>query len=256
MPSEPDPVETTPQGVAPLTFNGRVAWVTGAARGIGLRVSETLAQLGARVVGIDVQGSDALNAIATRAIELNVADVQAVRSAAEDTERAGLAPDVVVNNAGVTRDGVVWKLSEEAWDTVIDVNLKGAFAVMQAAIPLMRTHGRGGSIVNIASINGVRGKAGQSNYCASKAGLIGLTKAVAREVGRFNIRANAVAPGLVDTEMTRALPAEIRERALAETQLNRFVTLDDVARAVAFLASDWAEGITGQVVHVDAGQLI
>ncbi|MCA8912394.1 MAG: SDR family oxidoreductase, partial [Planctomycetes bacterium] len=154
-----------------------------------------------------------------------------------------------------TRDGVVWKLSDEDWRSVIDVNLTGAFHLLRESVPLMRALGRG-NIVNIASINGERGKFGQANYSASKAGLIGLTKSAARDCGRFGIRVNAVAPGLVDTEMTRVLPAEVRQRAVNESVLGRISSPLDVANCVMFLASAMAQQITGQVIRVDGGQYI
>ncbi|HEX7193172.1 MAG TPA: SDR family NAD(P)-dependent oxidoreductase [Thermoanaerobaculia bacterium] len=163
--------------------------------------------------------------------------------------------DVLVHTAGVSRDAVVWKLPVEDWDLVHDVNLRGAFLLMRHAIPIMRERG-GGSIVLIGSINGSRGKRGTSAYSASKAGLIGLMRSVAREVGRFGIRVNVVEPGWVRTPLTDSLPAQLREAALAETALGELVEPADVAEMVAFLASDRARRITGQVFRVDAGQFI
>jgi NAD(P)-dependent dehydrogenase (short-subunit alcohol dehydrogenase family) len=160
---------------------------------------------------------------------------------------------VLVNAAGINRDAVVWKLSDEAWDSVIDVNLSGAFRMTRAVAPLMRGRDRG-VIVNIASINGLRGKVGLANYSASKGGLIAMTRTVARELGRFSVRVNAIAPGFIDTPMTQAVSDEIRAAAVAETTLGRMGTPIDVANAVLFLASPLAAHITGHVLVVDGGQ--
>ncbi|MBZ0136824.1 MAG: SDR family oxidoreductase [Planctomycetes bacterium] len=233
-------------------FSGRVVWITGAARGIGLTCAEAFHARGARVVGIDVKPGTSLAKYA-RAVELNIADPKAVAAAGAELASDNLAPDVLVNNAGITRDGVMWKLQTEDWTQVLDVNLNGAFYMMREAVPLMRSAG-GGAIVNITSINGERGKFGQTNYSAAKAGLIGLTKSGAREGGRFGIRVNAVSPGMIETELAADLPATIRDAALAETALGRLGATEDVANAVLFLASPLAAHITGQVIRVDGGQ--
>jgi acetoacetyl-CoA reductase/3-oxoacyl-[acyl-carrier protein] reductase len=238
-----------------LDFTGRAAWVTGAARGIGLACARALAMRGARVAGLDLKLSPELLQVAPDSRELNVADAGAVAKLAAELADAGLAPEILVNNAGITRDGVLWKLSPQEWSSVLDVNLTGAFNLMHEAVPLMRAAGRG-SVVNITSINGERGKFGQSNYSAAKAGLIGLTKAAAREAGRFGIRVNAVAPGMVETEMAQALPPEVKQRAVDESVLGRIAQPDDVANCVLFLASPLAAHITGQVIRVDGGQYI
>jgi len=167
----------------------------------------------------------------------------------------GAAPVVLVNNAGITRDRTLMKMSAEEWSQVMDVNLTGAFNLIRAVAPGMAGAG-GGAIVNITSINGIRGKIGQGNYAASKAGLIGLTRTAARELGRKGITVNAVAPGMVMTEMARNLPPEILQRAIDETALGWLARPEDIAAAVSFLASDAARAITGQVLQVDAGQLI
>jgi 3-oxoacyl-[acyl-carrier protein] reductase len=235
---------------------GRVAWVTGAARGIGLACAQQLAACGARVVGFDLSAGEQLRAVARRVVEADVSDFTAVASAAQQLAESGLTPDIIVNNAGITRDRVLWKLTEADWDSVMDVNLKGAFNVMRHAVPLMRAAGRGGSIINISSINGERGKFGQAAYSASKAGLIGLTKSAARELGRDGIRVNAVAPGMLVTGMTQDIPPEARMKALEESLLGRLAQPDDIAHAVLFLATPLAAHITGQVIRVDGGQYL
>lgn len=233
----------------PLDLSGRVAWVTGAARGIGLACVQLLQAHGATVVALDLQPGPT-----GRALALDVADSRAVNEVAARLAAEGLMPDLLVNNAGVTRDAVLWKLSDEDWATVMRVNLDGAFHLTRACTPLMRQ--KGGSIVNVASINGERGKFGQSNYCASKAALIGFTKAAARELGRFGVRVNAVAPGMVETAMTEGVPPEARQRALDETLLGRLAQPADIANAVLFLCSRLAGHITGQVLRVDGGQYL
>jgi NAD(P)-dependent dehydrogenase (short-subunit alcohol dehydrogenase family) len=163
-------------------------------------------------------------------------------------------PDILVNNAGITRDGVVWKLRDEDWSAVLDVNLTGVFRMTRACVPHMRQR-RLGTIVNIASINGLRGRFGQANYAASKGGMIAFTRAVAREVGREGIRVNAVAPGFIETPLTAALPDAVRQQSVSEVVLGRLGVPADVAGAVVFLASPLASHITGQVIVVDGGQL-
>lgn len=237
-----------------LDLSGTCAWVTGAGRGIGLACARLLAQHGASVVGFDIMPGADLAAVAS-ARALDVTDSAAVNRAVSELSSDGLAPDILVNNAGITRDNVLWKLSDEDWASVLHVNLDGAFYLTRAVAPLMRERRRG-SIVNITSINGQRGKFGQSNYSASKAGLIGLTKTAARELGRFGIRVNAVAPGMIDSEMTGNVPADARQRAIDETLLGHIGQSDDVAACVLFLASRAAGHITGQVIRVDGGQYL
>lgn len=232
------------------SLSGRSAVITGAARGIGRSIAELLLERGARVFGFDLELGEPLAGAEFR--QVNVADAASVAAAV-----LGLPDDatLLVNNAGITRDKSLGKMSDEEWQSVIDVNLTGAFNVLRALAPRMRAaaHGR---IVNVTSINGLRGKFGQANYSAAKAGLIGLTKAAARELGAKGVTVNAVAPGMVLTEMTLALPQEFRDKAQAEAVLPQLPTPRDVANAVAFLLSDAARCITGEVIRVDAGQYI
>ena len=241
---------------------GVVALVTGGSRGIGRAICVALATHGAQVAFTFRDDSEAA-AKAVAAIEATGRCALAIK--ADGTERDAPARavaavldrfgrlDILVNNAGVNRDGVVWKLTDAAWDEVIECDLAASFRFTRAAIPPMRAHGYG-RIVNVSSINALRGKFGQSNYAAAKAGLIGFTKSVAREVGTFGVTANVVAPGLIETEMLTSMPAEARARSLAETVLGRLGTPEDVAAAVAFLASAGARHITGAVLQVDGGQ--
>jgi len=230
-----------------------VAWVTGGASGIGRATVETLAEAGARVVSLDVAHGEAEEDGRILRLALDVRNPAAVKAVAADLSRRGLDPDILVNDAGITRDAVVWKLSDEEWDAVIDVNLSGAFRMTRAVAPIMRRR-RAGAIVNVASINALRGKFGQANYAASKGGLIAFTRAVARELAREQIRVNAVAPGFVETPMTRALPEPVLAQARAEAILGRLGRPEDIAQAILFLVSPLASHITGQVLVVDGGQ--
>ncbi len=215
-----------------------IAVVTGARGGIGSVIVSTLRDGGMTVHALDVE-------------ECDVRDDESVRVA---LDRVGPF-DVLVHAAGVSRDGVIWKLPVDAWDFVQQVNLRGAFLLLRHAIPVMRARG-GGRVVLIGSINGSRGKVGLSAYAASKAGLIGLAKSVARETGRFGIRVNVVEPGWVRTPLTDARPKELRDAARDETELGELVEPCDVAALVAFLCGPGGRRITGQVLRVDAGQLI
>jgi 3-oxoacyl-[acyl-carrier protein] reductase len=241
-----------------IDLSGKVAWVTGGASGIGAAIVETLRDAGARVVSLDrTHRAEDPVTFSSRGFMQVPLDVTSTATVNEVTRRliaAEFEPDILVNNAGVTRDGVVWKLTDEEWDTVLDVNLKGMFRMTRAVVPSMRER-RSGAIVNIASINGIRGKFGQSNYAASKGGVIGFTKAVAREAGRAGVRVNAIAPGFVETPLTSALPEAVREVALSDVLLGRLGTPSDIASAVLFLASPLATHITGQVLVVDGGQI-
>jgi len=246
-----------------LGLSQKVALVTGAGGGIGSAIATALADEGCDVALLDVQ-SDGLRAACCsvekrdRRALMITADVRdysrADAAVAEVTgELGGL--DILVCCAGITRDSVSWKMSEAAWDDVLDVNLKGCFNYAHAAVPVLRARG-GGRIINIASINGMRGKFGQANYAASKAGVIGFSKSLAREVGRFGITVNVVAPGMTVTAMSEALAPEVQQQALAETLLGRLCRPEDIADAVVYLGSLRARQITGEVLRVDAGQYI
>jgi len=242
-------------------LNGKVALVTGASRGIGAAVALKLASFGA-AVAVNYAGSavaaqavvDTIEAAGGRALALqaDVSDPGAATGLVEVTlaEFGGL--DIIVNNAGITRDGLLVRMSDEDWSAVIDTNLTGVFNVTRAATRHLMKQ-RSGSIVNITSVVGLVGNAGQTNYAAAKAGVIGLTKSVARELAPRGIRVNAIAPGFIQTDMTAALPDNIRSATIGGIALGRFGAAEDVAKAVAFLASDDAGYITGQTLAVDGG---
>jgi 3-oxoacyl-[acyl-carrier protein] reductase len=247
-----------------MTSTTRVALVTGSARGIGKTIALALAQPDLMLYINDVTPPEAaaetireVEARGARAAyrQFNVAVLHEVEQAVEDIIRESGRLDILVNNAGITRDGLLVRMKEEDWDQVLAVNLKGAFNCLKAAAkPMIKQ--RFGRIINISSIVGLMGNAGQANYVASKAGLVGLTKSAARELASRNITVNAVAPGFIETAMTQNLPEKVREAMLAQIPLNRFGTPEEVAHAVAFLASDQAAYITGQVMHVNGGMLM
>ena len=234
------------------SLEGKQALVTGGSRGIGAAIVRELACAGAHVVVGFNSGADEAESVAKevggRAIQ---ADVSSPDAAARLVEEAGDI-DVLVNNAGLTRDGLLARMSDEDWRTVIDTNLSSVFYTCRAVTrPMMKK--RAGSIVNVSSIVGVHGNWGQSNYAASKAGIIGFTKSLARELGSRGVRANVVAPGYVKTRLTEVLPEEAKEAMLTNTPLGRLGEPEDVARAVRFLCSDDASFITGEVLMVDGG---
>ena len=234
-----------------LDFSGRAALVTGGSRGIGLAITRALIDHGASVHVFDLapgEGADEWYAFH----QVDIADSASVAAA---VSRLPSPIVLLVHNAGITRDRSILKMSDDEWQSVLAVNLSGAFHVTRALAPAMREAGYG-RIVNITSINGLRGKFGQANYSASKAGLIGLTKTLARELGPRGITVNAVAPGMVMTEMARSLPAEFLAKAREESVLPALAEPEDIANAVMFLLSDAARRITGEVIRVDAGQYI
>ena len=243
------------------SFSGKVAIVTGGARGIGFAVAKMLAGGGADIAIWDVleeaakESAKEIQGLGVKAIALKVDVTSAaeVEKAAGETVKALDGVSILVNNAGITRDGMFLRMDESDWDLVLAINLKGAFLCTKAVARKMRK--TGGSIVNMASVAGITGNAGQANYSASKAGLMGLTKTCARELARYGIRVNAVAPGYIDTEMTRGLAEDVREQVLAGVPLGRYGTPEEVASVVAFLAGDGSSYLTGQVIRVCGGMV-
>jgi len=238
----------------------KIAIVTGGNRGIGKSVALALAEKGAKIVLVDVTPAGAEETLAAIrekgsdgiALQGNVTEAADVEAVVEKAIEAYGKIDILVNNAGITRDGLLLRMKDEDWDAVLSVNLKGAFLFTRAVAKVM-TKARYGRIINIASVVGQMGNAGQANYCASKAGLIGLTKSNARELARRNVTVNAVAPGFIATAMTDALPEKAKQELSAQIPLERLGSADDVAHAVAFLADDDSGYITGQVIAVNGG---
>ncbi len=247
-----------------VALEGKKAIVTGGSLGIGAAIARELARQGANVaINYRRHDTEAKQVVADiealgrkgLAIKADVASfADAQRMVTEVREKFG-GLDILVNNAGINRDSVIWKMTEEQWDQVIDINLKGYFNYCRAAVPVFREQ-KSGRIVNVTSINGLRGKFGQTNYSASKAGIIGLTKALARELGRASVNVNAVAPGLIETDMMKDAPQNVLDAALAEIVLGRLGKPEEVATVVAFLCSEAARHITGEVIKVDGGQYI
>ncbi len=243
-----------------IDLSGKVALVTGSTRGIGRAIAETLAEAGARVavVGRDLPRAEAAAAEighGAKGFACDVSDTAQVSQLVTDVEAAFGTLDILVNNAGLTKDNLIMRLKDEDWDAVIDANLRGAFASIRAASRGMMKR-RSGRIINISSVVGVIGNRGQANYAASKAGLIGLTKSVAKELASRNILCNAVAPGFIATDMTAALGPEQKKALESQIPLERLGSPADIASAVAFLASDHAAYITGQVLVVDGGMVM
>jgi 3-oxoacyl-[acyl-carrier protein] reductase len=247
-----------------MNLNGKTALVTGATRGIGKGIATTLAKAGANIAFTFVSSVEKAKAFENELAELGVKAKGYQSNAAVFSEADKLVDDVVkefgsldvlVNNAGITRDTLLMRMSEQQWDEVLDTNLKSAFALTKAAMrPMMKA--KAGSIINITSVVGVTGNAGQANYAASKAGMIGLTKSVAKELGSRNIRCNAIAPGFIETEMTEALSPEVKAEWIKGIPLKRGGSPADVANCVLFLASDASAYISGQTINVCGGMVM
>ncbi len=243
-----------------IDLTGRVALVTGSTRGIGRAIAETLVGCGARVAIVGRDAGKAAEVAAqispeARGFACDVADVASVTALIAAVEAEFGSLDILVNNAGLTRDNIMLRLKDDDWDAVIDANLRGAFASIRAATRGMMKR-RWGRIINISSVVGLVGNKGQSNYAASKAGLIGLTKSVAKEFASRNILANAIAPGFIETDMTNAMTPEARGALTGTIPLERLGTPRDIAGMVAFLASDYGAYITGQVLVIDGGMVM
>lgn len=244
-------------------LQGKTALITGAARGIGKAIAMKFAKEGANIAFTDLFIDEEHGGLATeREIQAigvkakgyasNAADfAQTAEVVAEVLKEFG-SIDILVNNAGITKDGLMLKMTEQQWDAVLSVNLKSAFNFIHAVTPIMM-HQKSGSIINMSSVVGVHGNAGQCNYAASKAGLIALAKSIGQEIGRRGVRANAIAPGFIDSAMTRALPEDIRKEWVKNIPLRRAGTVDDIANVATFLASDLSSYVTGQVIQVDGG---
>ncbi len=242
------------------SFAGRVALVTGATRGIGRAVAVALAECGATVIGTATSEAgaqsigEALGAKG-RGIVLNVTDAEASKAALEAIVAEFGRIDILVNNAGITRDMLAMRLSDEAWDAVIETNLTSVFRLTRAALrPMMKQ--RYGRIINMSSVVGVMGNAGQANYAAAKAGMIGMSRSIAREVASRGVTVNCVAPGFIETDMTAALPEDIKKNLMGQIPASRLGKTDDIAAAVLYLASEPAGYVTGTVLHVNGGMFM
>ena len=242
-------------------LEGKIALVTGASRGIGRQIAKTLAAKGAFVIvnynGSAAKAEEVVKEIQAaggngQAVQCNVSDFESCKEMLDAVVKEHGRLDILVNNAGITRDNLLMKMSEEDFDAVIQTNLKGVFNCTRHIARQMLKQ-KGGRIINISSVSGVMGNAGQANYCASKAGVIGLTKSVARELGSRGITVNAIAPGFIDTEMTAVLPEDVKKAMGDQIPMKKFGKTEDVANLAAFLASDQAGYITGQVINVDGG---
>jgi len=241
-------------------LDGELALVTGASRGIGAAIADRLAAAGATVVGTATSeaGAAAISerlGSSGRGVVMNIADEESVGAALADMQGDEGAPGILVNNAGITRDNLLMRMKADEWDDVIGTNLSGVYRLSKACLRGMMK-AKKGRIISIASVIGVMGNAGQSNYAAAKAGIIGFSKSLAREIGSRGITVNVVAPGFIDTDMTRVLPEEQRDAMLAQVPLGRLGASDDIADAVVFLASPAGGYITGETVHVNGGMLM
>jgi len=247
-----------------MDLDGKNAIVTGGSIGIGAAIAVRMAECGANVAINYRKHRDEAEAVLAKIkatgrkgllVQADTAGFAAAANMVAEVTAVFGRVDILVNNAGINRDGVIWKMTEEQWDQVLDVNLKGYFNYIRAVSPLFRDQ-QSGKIVNITSINGLRGKFGQSNYSASKAGIIGLTKSVARELGKYGVNVNAVAPGLIETDMMKNADESVRSAALEDIVLKRIGQPEDIANVVAFLCTDLARHITGEVIKADGGQYI
>ena len=239
-------------------LEGKTALITGAARGIGKAIALKFAQEGANIAFTDLEvNSETEQEIAALGVRAksyasNAADFAQTEQVVGQVKEEFGSIDILVNNAGITKDGLMLRMSEQQWDAVIAVNLKSAFNFIHACVPIMMRQ-RGGSIINMASVVGVHGNAGQANYAASKAGLIALAKSIAQEMGPKGIRANAIAPGFIETAMTAALPDDVREEWKKKIPLRRGGQVEDIANTALYLASDLSSYVSGQVIQVDGG---
>ena len=241
-------------------LTGEVALVTGASRGIGAAIAQALANAGARVIGTatsqgGAEGISSALAGKGRGIVLNVADDESVQAAIKDIKGNEGSPSILVNNAGITKDNLLMRMKAEEWDDVIATNLTGLYRVSKACVRGMMK-ARKGRIINIASVIAVMGNAGQTNYAASKAGMVGFSKSLAREIGSRGITVNVVAPGFIDTDMTKGLAEEQRTAMLSQVPLGRLGASDDIANSVLFLASGGGDYITGETLHVNGGMVM
>ena len=244
-------------------LQGKTALITGAARGIGKAIAMKFAAEGANIAFTDLAIDEEHGGLATerelqalgvkaKGYASNAADFNQTAEVVDAVVKEFGSVDILVNNAGITKDGLMLKMTEQQWDAVINVNLKSAFNFIHACTPVMM-HQKGGSIINMASVVGVHGNAGQCNYAASQAGLIALAKSIGQEIGRRGVRANAIAPGFIDTAMTQALPDDIRKQWIQNIPLRRAGSVEDIANVALFLASDLSSYVTGQVIQVDGG---
>ena len=239
-------------------LEGKTALITGAARGIGKAIALKFAQEGANIAFTDLEENQeteqeiAALGVKAKSYASNAADFQQTEEVVNKVKEEFGTIDILINNAGITKDGLMLRMSEQQWDAVIAVNLKSAFNFIHACVPIMMRQ-RGGSIINMASVVGVHGNAGQANYAASKAGLIALAKSIAQEMGPRGIRANAIAPGFIETAMTAALPDNVREEWTKKIPLRRGGQVEDIANTALYLASDLSSYVSGQVIQVDGG---
>ena len=232
-------------------LNGKIALITGGARGIGKEIALKFAENGATVISGDLMDADYTHKNITH-IKLNVTDRENIKEVAKELKEKYGGLDILVNNAGITRDSLLQRMKEADWDLVVDINLKGVFNVMQGFVSLL-LKSKASSVINMASVVGVDGNLGQTNYAATKGGVIAMSKTWAKEFGRKNLRSNALAPGFIKTDMTHVLPEKVVEKVLDNTPLRKMGDAEDVANAALFLASDNSKFITGQVLRIDGG---